>query len=70
MIIVEVIFRGTDQGFVSHPIEATKEEFVSALETEKSIDFPFELEAGGSATFCISTEQINQHCYLIFREVE
>lgn len=70
MIIVEVVFRGTTQGFVSEPIEATKDEFLKAIETDRSIDFPIELESGKKATFCISTEQIEQHCYLIFHEVQ
>ena len=70
MITVEIVFRDQERAFRSEPLEATKEEFLEALNTDDFIDFPVKNDAGEVVTFCIASSQVESKCYLIFREVE
>jgi hypothetical protein len=70
MITVEIVFRDKGNAIVSEPLEATKEEFLQAIQDEDFVDFPVRNEAGEIVTFCIASFQIESQCFLIFQDVQ
>jgi hypothetical protein len=71
MLIVELTFHATNSTIISEPLNATKEEFLRAVEEDESIDFPIKLKDDlGFGVFAVSTHQIQTNCFLVLREVE